>query len=60
MSMMMNYDPPRERKPITKEIDNREHIKNQECVSCKKLFECDGKPRANNGKCLFREERGTT
>lgn len=60
MSMMMNYDPPRERKPRAKEIDTRENIKNQECVSCKKLFECKGKPRANNGCCLFKEERNVS
>lgn len=58
MSKMLNYTPPREKKPRKIDEQGRELIKNQECVSCKKMFECKGKPRGID-RCLNYEERKT-
>lgn len=51
----INFDEPRKR---THPSESKEEklIKNQECVSCKNLFTCKGKPRGID-KCLNYMER---
>lgn len=50
-----NFDEPRKR---THNSESKEEklIKNQECVSCKNLFNCKGKPRGIEA-CLNYSER---
>lgn len=55
MSRMFDYNEPKERK-IRRNEDGEELIKNQECVSCKNLFTCKGKPRGITA-CLNYAER---
>lgn len=58
MSSLLNREPYKERKPRENDGKSQELIKNQECVSCKKMFECKGKPRGID-RCLNYEERKT-
>lgn len=55
MAKFINYNEPKERK-IRRNEDGEELIKNQECVSCKNLFTCKGKPRGITA-CLNYAER---
>jgi len=54
MAKIMNYGEPKERKP--KPQVEEKLIKNQECVSCKNLFDCKGKPRGIE-RCLRYAQR---
>lgn len=56
MSKLINYSEPR--KTAQKPAEDGKLIKNQECVTCKNLFACKGKPRGI-GKCLNYMERKT-
>lgn len=49
-----NYDEPK--KPKERNEQGEVLIKNQECVSCKNLFTCKGKPRSVTA-CLNYAER---
>ena len=31
-------------------------IKNQECATCKRMFDCDGKPKGTNGCIGYEQE----
>ena len=55
MAKFVNYNEPKERK-IKRNENGEELIKNQECVSCKNLFNCKGKPRGITA-CLNYAER---
>lgn len=55
MAKFINYNEPKERK-IKRNENGEELIKNQECVSCKNLFTCKGKPRGITA-CLNYAER---
>lgn len=46
-----NHDIPRERKVRPKNEKGEELIKNQECATCQKMYECKGKPRSTK-QCL--------
>lgn len=54
MSRMFNYG--EQKKPKERNENGEELIKNQECVSCKNLFTCKGKPRGITA-CLNYAER---
>lgn len=56
MAKIVNYDTPRVRKPRNKDSNGNELIKNQECVTCKKMYSCKGKPR-NTTQCVNYEDR---
>ena len=54
MSKLINYPEPR--KPKETLSKDEKLIKNQECVSCRNLFNCKGKPRGIEA-CLNYSER---
>lgn len=56
MSSLLNREQPKEKRPRRVDEQGRELIKNQECVGCKKMFDCKGKPR-NVTACVNFEER---
>lgn len=59
MSSLLNHEPQKQSRPKRYNEQGEELIKNQECVSCKKMFECKGKPRGTRA-CVWYEERKTT
>lgn len=52
----MGFNDHEEKKPKVLDSGPGKLIKNQECVSCKKMFECKGKPRSVE-RCINYEER---
>lgn len=51
MSYLMNHEPPRKPKERRVNAQGEELIKNQECVDCKNMYTCKGKPRSTV-RCL--------